>query len=179
MPENDLDRLERTSYSRSILDIIRFAPPGHSLSQPWGLMKTYTLLVLVGVLTFNLGCSSLVAVSGKDVSAYASMEQVRKDFGKPLNKGMADGRDYEEFTSHTKISDPQRAGVLIMGDLMTCGLLELFLFPYELCCVGHNVVAGETVRFAYDAQGSVTDVYVDGEQVSLRANAGRTIEGAK
>jgi hypothetical protein len=140
-------------------------------------MKTYTLLVSAGVLALGMGCSSLVAISGKDVSTYASMEQVRKDFGKPAAKGMADGRDYEEFSSHAKISDPQKAGVLIMGNLMTCGLMELFLFPYELCCAGHNVIAGETVRFAYDAQGNVTDVYVDGDQVSLRANAGRTIEG--
>ncbi len=142
-------------------------------------MKTYTLLVLVGVLAFAGGCSSLVAMSGKDVGSIATMEQVHHQFGKPVASGTADGKDYEEFKSHSKISDPQRAGVLIMGDLMTSGLMELFLFPYELACVGETTISGETVRFSYDPNGSVTDVYVNGEQVALRANAGRTIEGGK
>jgi hypothetical protein len=142
-------------------------------------MKTYTPLVLVGVLAFAVGCSSLVALSGKDVGSIATMEQVHKEFGKPVAVGTADGKDYEEFKSHSHISDPQRAGVLIMGDLMTSGLMELFLFPYELACVGETTIAGGTVRFSYDANGSVTDVYVNGQQVALSANAGRTIEGGK
>ena len=142
-------------------------------------MKTYTLLVLVGGLACAAGCSSLVAMSGKDVSTIATMEQVHKDFGKPTAVGVADGKDYEEFKTHSKIADPQRAGVLLLGDLMTSGLMELFLFPYEVACVTETTIAGETLRFSYDANGSVTDVYVDGEQVALRANAGRTIEGGK
>ena len=36
-------------------------------------------------------------------------------------------RDYEEFVTHSKIADPQRAGVLVVGDLMSSGLMELFL----------------------------------------------------
>jgi hypothetical protein len=142
-------------------------------------MKNRTLLVLIGGFLLAGGCSSMVAMSGKDVSTFASMDQVHKEFGKPAATGVADGHDYEEFTTHSKIADPQRAGILIMGDLMTSGLMEFFLFPYEMAALGHTAIIGETLRFCYDQQGSVTDVFLDGEQISLRTNVNRTIEGPK
>jgi hypothetical protein len=141
-------------------------------------MKTLALLVSAGVLALATGCSSLVALSGKDVGSIACLEQAHAEFGKPVAVGTADGRDYEDFNSHKKIADPQRAGVLIMGDLMSCGLMEFVLFPYEMACFGKTAISGGTVRFFYDSSGNITDVYANGEQVALRANAGRTMEAA-
>ena len=57
--------------------------------------------------------------------------------------------------------------------------MEFFLFPYELSQLGYTAIAGDTIRFCYDAQGSVTGVFLDGEQISLRTNVNRTIDGAK
>lgn len=142
-------------------------------------MKIHALIVLLGGILLATGCSSLVAMSGKDVSALASMDQVHKEFGKPAVTGMADGRDYEEFTTHNKMADPQRAGVLIMGDLMSCCLYELYFFPYEMALLGKTVVSGDTLRVCYDPQGNVTDVFLDGEQISLRTNVNKVIDGPK
>lgn len=142
-------------------------------------MKIHALIVLLGAILLATGCSSLVAMSGKDVSALASMDQVHKEFGKPKVTGMADGKDYEEFTTHNKMADPQRASVLVAGNLMTCGLGELYFFPYEMALLGKTAVSGDTLRVCYDMQGNVTDVYVDGEQVSLRTNVNKTIDGPK
>jgi hypothetical protein len=142
-------------------------------------MKNCALIALIGGFLLANGCSSLVAMSGKDVSVLASMDQVHKEFGKPVVTGMADGRDYEEFTTHNKMADPQRAGVLVLGDLMTCGFGELFFFPYEMAMLGKTAVVGDTLRVCYDAQGSVTDVFLGGEQISLRTNVNRTIDGPK
>ena len=142
-------------------------------------MKNRTLLVLIGGLLCACGCSSLVALSGKDVSGLASMDQVHKEFGKPVATGVSDSQDYEEYVTHAKIADPQRAGVLVMGDLMSSGLMELFLFPYEMVELGHTTVAGDTIRFCYDGQGNVTGVFMGGEQIALRTNVNRLIEGPK
>jgi hypothetical protein len=142
-------------------------------------MKNRTLLVLIGGLLFASGCSSLVAVSGKDVGELASMDQVHKEFGKPVATGAADGQDYEEFVTHSKIADPQRAGVLALGNMMTSGLMEVFFFPYEMAELAHTTVAGDTIRFCYDSQGSVTGVFLGGEQIALRTNVNRTIDGPK
>ncbi len=142
-------------------------------------MMNRTFLVLIVGFLFAGGCSSLVAMSGKDVSTYATMDQVRKDFGKPVATGAAEGQDYEEFKTHSKIADPQRAGVLVLGDLMTSGLMEVVFFPYELAVLGENVVAGETLRFCYDINGNVTGVFLDGEQITLHTNVNRTIDGPK
>jgi hypothetical protein len=142
-------------------------------------MKKLALTVFLGGVLLAGGCSSLVAMSGTDPAALASMDQVHKEFGKPKVTGMADGKDYEEFTTHNKMADSQRAGVLVAGNLMTCGLGELFFFPYEMALLGKTVVSGDTVRVCYDMQGNVTEVYVDGEQVSLRTNVNRIIDGPK
>jgi hypothetical protein len=142
-------------------------------------MKIHSLFVLVSIFAISAGCSSMVAVSGKDVSTLASADQVHKEFGKPTATGVADDREYEEYKTHCKIADPQRAGILVMGDLMTSGLMEVFLFPYEMACLGHTAIMGDTLRVCYDSQHNVTDVYLDGDQISMRSNATKTIEGQK
>ncbi len=142
-------------------------------------MKIPAILLPVCFFLGACGCSSMVAVSGKDVSGLASAEQVHKEFGKPVATGVVEDREFEDYKTHAKISDPQRAGTMMLGDLMTSGLMEFFLFPYELACVGQTAIMGDTLRFCYDSQHNVTDVYLDGEQISLRSNATRTIEGQK
>jgi YD repeat-containing protein len=57
--------------------------------------------------------------------------------------------------------------------------MELFLFPYEMGELGYTTVFGDTIRFCYDSQGSVTGVFLDGEQITLRTNVNRTIDGGK
>jgi hypothetical protein len=142
-------------------------------------MKKLALTVFLGGFLLANGCSSLVAMSGKDASALASMDQVHKEFGKPTVTGSADGKDFEEFTTHNKMADPQRAGVLVMGNLMSCCLGEFFFFPYEMALLGKTVVAGDTLRVCYDGQGNVTDVFLDGDQISLRTNVNKIIDGPK
>src|SRR5580698_6708201 len=142
-------------------------------------MKNRTLLVLMGGFLCACGCSSLVALSGKDVSGLATMDEVHKQFGKPVATGVADSQDYEDFVTHAKVADPQRAGVLALGDLMTSGLMEIFLFPYQMVELGHTTVAGDTIRFCYDIQGNVTGVFLDGEQIALRTNVNKLIDGPK
>jgi YD repeat-containing protein len=142
-------------------------------------MKNRTCLVLIASFLFACGCSSLVAISGKDVSQLASMDEVHREFGKPVATGVADSQDYEEFVTHSKIADPQRAGVLALGDLMTSGLMEFFLFPYQMAELGYTTVAGDKIRFCYDSQGNVTGVFLGGEQIALRTNVNRLIDGPK
>jgi YD repeat-containing protein len=138
------------------------------------------LLVLVAAALVSSGCSSAIAFSGTDVSNISSRSEAHRQFGTPAKVVTAGGdevEDYEIYHTHVKVSEPQRGTEYLLGDLLTTGLAELILFPYEMVMVGHTTFAGEDIRFNYDPNGNVTGIIVNGEAIASRTNSGRTIEG--
>ena len=116
----------------------------------------------------STGCSALVAGSGKNLDALDTKEQVRKAFGTPVTSGEED-QAYDEFRTHRKLSESWKGEYLLIPCVVTCGLSEIVFLPRELYIAARQMVVGQSLRFDYDAGGTVTAVFLNGESpFSLR-----------
>ena len=111
------------------------------------------------------GCSSLIALSGVDLAALKTQEEVRAKFGNPLNNGVSNGESFDTFCSRSKFRDAQGACGDLMFFGMTMGLSEFFMVPIELYQLGQATLRAHEVRFTYNALGRVTGAYVVGKSV--------------
>jgi hypothetical protein len=116
------------------------------------------------------GCSSLIAYCGQDVEKLATKDQVRKSFGAPDGLGDADGREFDEFRTRRKVSEPTVAGVNFILGAETLGLLELWNFPVAVVRNSWVTVFGQTLRFEYGSDGRVERVYINDTLMEHRAS---------
>jgi hypothetical protein len=107
----------------------------------------------------------LIARSGKDVSKLTTREEVHSVFGEPDQTGVVEGHPYEDYWTRRKISEQMTSDCLSLGLGMTYGTFELIAFPIELWSLCKGTVLGKILRFAYDDQGRVMRVFLDGETV--------------
>jgi hypothetical protein len=122
----------------------------------------------VFVIAFLLpGCSAFVAATGTDVNALETREAVHAKLGQPLRATTSEEGVTEEFHSRRKFSDPTSFGACMMGFGMTMGLSEFVAFPWQLYCLGREVVVGHDLQFTYDASGKVTNALLDGSATKL------------
>jgi hypothetical protein len=106
----------------------------------------------------------LIEYTGEDVNKWTNKSQVHESYGTPTSCGNADGREFEEFETHRKISDPNDGALKLFLGLGTCGLSELWFFPVSLVGNTFNALAGQTVRFEYGNEGEVQRVLVNGKR---------------
>jgi uncharacterized protein YceK len=136
-------------------------------------MRLVHLGLIVSAAILMSGCSSLIAHSGKDLSKLTTREEVHSEFGDPDKTGAEEGYSREDYCTRRKISEPMRSNSLGMGFAMTFGTAELVAFPMELCLLCRRTVLGQSLRFAYDDNGQVTRVFLDGEKLDLTFFADR------
>ena len=115
------------------------------------------------------GCSALIAHIGEDVSTLANKAQVHESFGTPTKLGNEGGREFEEYYTRRKISEPQLGSVTLVLDVMTLGLFELWMFPNTICQTTWSTLVGQTLRFEYAENGDVLEVLIDGTPWRARA----------
>ena len=115
------------------------------------------------------GCSALIAYSGEDMGKLANKQQVHESFGTPTNLGKEGGREFEEYHTRRKISEPTVAGVSFILGTGTLGLFELWMFPAAVCQNTWTTVFGQTLRFEYADNGDVQEVLINGTPMRLRA----------
>lgn len=128
-------------------------------------MRYSCLLLSAWVLLSGGCCSVMIAESGKDVSALTTRELVRQEFGEPKLIGVARGGSFDEYRTHRLIKNPSPGLGLTLG--MTFGMAEWILLPCELYRLGRITLLGQSLCFTYDADGTVTGVFLDGEPLSF------------
>jgi hypothetical protein len=104
----------------------------------------------------------LIAYSGEDVGKLANKDQVHESFGTPTNAGIVDGREFEEFHTRRKISEPNAASACLMVSAGSFGLFELFMFPVSVCQTTAAGLFGQDVRFEYGHNGEVERILING-----------------
>ncbi|HKB04997.1 MAG TPA: hypothetical protein VKD90_22430 [Gemmataceae bacterium] len=125
-------------------------------------------LALAVVTVSSTGCAALIAGSGQDLAALKDRTEVHGAYGPPEVAGDADGQAFEEYLTRRKIADPSARGpgmAMVYG--ATYGLIDLIAVPYELYQVGRRTIQGQRLRFTYDADGQVTAIQFDGDEVPL------------
>ena len=127
----------------------------------------YPYLILIVCTVFSSGCSALIARSGSSVSSLTTKDEVHERFGLPATSATVAGQPVESFHTRRKISEPLRSACLGMGIVMTFGLGEVIAFPHELYLLGRRTLFGQEIRFAYDSDGNVKHVYLEGEELSF------------
>src|SRR5262249_11667747 len=125
-------------------------------------MRYSCLLMALSILPVG-GCAAIVAGRGKDLGKLNTREQVHAVFGTPTTTGENDGKSFEEFRSHCKLSERWKGEGLVMFDFMTLGLGEFITFPSELCRAARQRIIGQTLRFTYNEEGHVTEHLVNGK----------------
>jgi len=125
-------------------------------------------VLLILSIPLSSGCSLLIARSGKDLSALTTREKVRAEFGEPSTSGIVDGKTYDEYHTRRKIYDPMFYNELYMAVGMSCGLFEPIAFPLALYDLGSNTITGQELRFVYRADGTVSDVSLDGNHTGYQ-----------
>jgi hypothetical protein len=129
-------------------------------------MRTITALLLA--LSFlPAGCSYRIAQCGANVQKLKTRDEVRQAFGEPSVTGDEDGETLEQFRTRRKIAEWDRAQATHMAVGTTNGLLELIFGPVEIGLLVQRKLVGQDLRFYYDANGSVTDVLLNGECLSF------------
>jgi YD repeat-containing protein len=124
--------------------------------------KRIGLLLLIASLPATGGCSLMIARSGLDLDRFKTREQVQGCFGHPITTGTEEGKTFECYRTHRKISDETGYKMnLGMGVAMTFGIGEVIAFPYELILVGRRTIVGQEVWFSYDEQGRVISRSLD------------------
>jgi hypothetical protein len=142
----------------------------------------YASLILIASTQFSNGCSALIARSGEHLGDLTTREQVHERFGEPSASGTfeelpregytcpAIGQPFEEFRTRRKIAEPMRSVSLGMSFVMTFGLGEAIMFPYELSLLGKRTLLGQDIRCVYDSAGTVTHYYLAGEWTDCRSS---------
>jgi len=141
-------------------------------------MRILGLLLLV-IIPGTGGCSILVLKTGCDLNELQSRTEARKQFGTPVKSGQMledvpetdtypprehdtlAGLPYDEFVTHTKIG--YATAGYGMGIAMTYGLIEFVAFPYSLYDMSANILFGHRVRYVYNQDGTVKDIFVNGQ----------------
>jgi hypothetical protein len=134
-------------------------------------MRLVYLVSIASTAILTSGCSSLIARSGKDLSKLTTREEVHREFGEPDKIGAVGGYACEDYCSRRKISEPVRSNSLGLGFAMTFGTAELVAFPMEICFFSRRTVLGQSLRFAYEDNGQVMRVFLDGERLDLTFGA--------
>jgi hypothetical protein len=120
--------------------------------------------LLVASLLPSAGCSWLIASSGINLETLPTREQVQAEFGSPRASGEVEGKPYEDYRTHRKISEGYyRNEGFAMFYVMTLGFGEFVLFPCEVGSTAKQVLVGQNLRFIYDENGKVKEVRRDGE----------------
>jgi hypothetical protein len=127
-------------------------------------MRT-ALLLLIAAVPLGSGCSVFIAQAGRDVGT--TREQVREQFGQPIESGAVDDKHFDQFRTHRKLAEHDRASRMGMGIVMTYMVGELVAFPIELYTLTRRSVFGQDLRVWYDSNGAVTSVQIDGESLWL------------
>jgi len=123
-------------------------------------------LLFVASIPLTSGCSVFIAEMGKDLSVLKTRDDVHAAFGDPVAIGTADGKPFEEYHTRRKISDYERLGEgYCMLWAATFGGIELLCLPHELYLQGRRTVLGQTLRFRFDAHGTVTGATLDGQEL--------------
>jgi hypothetical protein len=109
----------------------------------------------------------MIARAGKDLGEVKSKEEMHAVLGEPAARGVADGKQYEEFRTRKMIAEDQSFGGegYAMLLIMTCGACDLVFVPYECCLLGKRTLLGQTIRVTYERDGGIADVERDGESV--------------
>jgi hypothetical protein len=102
--------------------------------------------------------------SGTDLAALKDRSQVHGKFGIPVASGVIDGHEYEDFRSHRKIAEYWNGEYFIMGYWATLGFGEFIWLPTELYEAGRQIIVGQDIRFIYSTDGTVLEVFVNGEK---------------
>ena len=127
----------------------------------------YALMLIVAA-TFSLpGCTIVLKNAGKDLSKLKTRDDVRRDFGPPLEALQFDDRAVETYQTRRKISETWRYPMLAMGYVMTFGLGDLVWFPCEVVRFAKHTAVGQRLQFSYDATGRIVDITLDGERASM------------
>jgi hypothetical protein len=133
-------------------------------------MRLRYLILIAGTAMLISGCSLFIARSGKDLSKLTTKEEVHREFGEPVETGAVEGHPCEDYCTRRKISEPVRSNSLGLGIAMTFGTAEVVAFPMELCFLCRRTVLGQSLRFAYDDNGQVMRVFLEGEKLDLGYN---------
>jgi hypothetical protein len=104
------------------------------------------------------------------VKKFTSRDEVRESLGKPDRSAEADGGGYDEYRTHMKISEPTVAGVNFIMAAETFCLLEVWMFPYQICQTMWTTVFGQDLRFEYGNDGEVIGVRINGTPMHDRAS---------
>jgi hypothetical protein len=143
-------------------------------------MRVAPLFLLASV-SLSSGCSVMIAGSGKDLGSLTTKAQVHTQFGEPSATGIEGGKAFEDFRTRQKVAtwDQSQKEVYAMLMVMTLGTAELVFTPYEVYLLGVRTMIGQTVRVAYDANGKIADLYLDGKPIPptlpwITANSGPT-----
>jgi hypothetical protein len=144
-------------------------------------MRCASLILIATTTLLSNGCAALIARSGEHLGTLTTREKVHEKFGEPLARGTVEeqpregypfptlGLPFEEFRTRRKIAEPSRSASLGMSAVMTFGLGELIMFPYELYLLGNRTLLGQDIRFVYDSAGTVTHYHLAGEWHDCRS----------
>jgi hypothetical protein len=117
----------------------------------------------------------MIARMGTDVGEFKGPEEVHAKFGEPVESGPtfgtfkkdevvpSDAAFYEDFQTHKKIVDISnyREPGYKNIDLMTLGIIELYLIPCELGSLTKHTLLGQKLRVIYNPQGKVIAAQID------------------
>jgi hypothetical protein len=125
-----------------------------------------TALLLSATVLLSSGCFSvMIGRSGMDLRNVTTRELVHEQFGEPAAMGLSEGKSFEEFCTHRKIYDPSQVAGLGLALGMTWGAAEFIALPCALWDLAHTSILGQNIRFTYDRDGDVADVFLDGRQL--------------
>lgn len=120
------------------------------------------LLLLTATALLSSGCAACIARMGTDPGHAHSREEVHEMFGQPAAVEGADDHLHEDFCYHGKVAENLQAAVLALCSLETLGLMDIYLFPYEIGRAGWNTLWGYDLRFYYNDTGKVTNYTING-----------------
>jgi hypothetical protein len=112
----------------------------------------------------STGCSALIARTGQDIRRLKTRDEVCNSFGAPVARGDVEEGTFDEFRTRRKIAAPETAVLTALMGVATVGLSELFAFPQVAGGAVRAALVGQQVRFEYAADGTVREVWVDGEK---------------
>jgi hypothetical protein len=98
----------------------------------------------------------------------ANKEQVHESFGTPTKSANSDGRDFEEYHTRRKISEPRLATVSVVLGVGSFGLMELLDFPAAVCQCAWTILVGQDLRFEYASNGNVERILINGTPMESR-----------
>lgn len=147
------------------------------------------LIPLFVLSLLSVGCAGFIAGFGRDPKRIDTREKVHEIFGEPAITGTNEDESSQTFTTQTakkgtwsevtqgfdtsfeeyrtrrKIAVPNRSEAFKFYTVMTAGLMEAFLLPDELVRNIVRIASGQKVRFLYDKNGNVIDIFLNGVSV--------------